>query len=773
MTDNRLWFRRPAAAFTESCPLGNGRLGAMLFGGVTHERVVLNESTMWSGSPQEAERPDAHRALPHVRRLLLEGRNPEAEALVEEAFVCRGKGSGQAKGKDLPYGCYQTLGDLRLEFADAERETTDYRRELDLNDAVARVTYRQNEVTYDRQCFVSAPAQILVLRLEADTPGALSLTATCSRPERARLRCEGNQVILEGQLHNGTDGDGTRFQARLGARLEGGSLAADGDGLHISRADGATLYLAAGTNLADPDFETHVREQLETAMAQPFGTLREEHVADCQRFLKRCRLSLPSTPNSDLPTPERLTGFAEGAADPALAALYFNYGRYLLISSSRPESPLPANLQGLWAEELQTPWNGDFHLDINVQMNYWPAGPTGLVDCQWPLVRLIESLVEPGRTTARAYYDARGWVAHVITNPWGFTAPGERASWGATTSGSAWLCEHLWEHYQFSLDKEYLARIYPVLRESAEFYLDMLIEEPTHAWLVTAPANSPENSFRLPDGSEAHVCMGPTIDMQLLRELFANVIAAATILDVDVDFRGELEHKRGRLAPHQIGRHGQLQEWLEDYEEPDPHHRHTSHLYGLFPAHQITDATPELFAAARVSLERRGDESTGWSLAWRAALWARLMDGQRAHRLLRNLLRPVSTTGYAYHGGGGVYGNLFCAHPPFQIDGNFGGTAAIAEMLLQSHEVVRQADGGECRVLRLLPALPSAWPTGRVIGLRARGGVRLDQEWADGRLVAVSLSSSHDQICILRYRDREVSLQVRAGLPITLDGKLE
>lgn len=759
----RLWFRAPARHFTESLPLGNGRLGAMVFGGVREERIVLNESSMWSGSVEDADLEGAAEALPAIRRLLIEGRNVEAEQLVNRHFVCKGKGSGHARGKDLPYGCYQLLGDMRIEF-DHPEEVSGYLRELDLETAVARVSYESGGARFEREAMVSAPAQAVLVRLSCSRPGGLNFRASLSRPERARTAAEGNRaLVLGGALSDGKGGDGVRFAARLEIQAKGARIFAENGRIRVENATEAVLVLTAATNYTrfaglsgdapDRTCAEHARRA-----RRPWRRLLEEHTADYRRWFTRFSLDL-GPGREDLPMPERLREAYAKGGDPQLAALYCQYGRYLLISSSRPGG-LPANLQGIWAEELQTPWNGDWHLNINVQMNYWPAEVTGLGELHEPLLALTESLVRPGSKTARVYYEARGWVAHTITNAWGFTSPGEQASWGATSSGSGWLCQHLWEHYLFTRDRGFLRRAWPVLEGAARFYADMLIEEPKHGWLVTAPANSPENSFLLPDGRRAAICLGPAFDMQLLRYLFAAVIEASKILDTGEELRRELEEKRARLAPNRIGGDGRLMEWLEEYREAEPQHRHVSHLWGLHPGSEITpEETPELAAAARKSLEGRGDGGTGWSLAWKVSFWARLGDGDRAARLLRNLLKPVSSGESGVRmGGGGTYDNLFCAHPPFQIDGNFGGAAGIVEMLVQSHN----------GVLRLLPALPGQWPEGRVAGVRARGGLAVDLAWRGGRLEEARIRSLAGGPLRVRYSGQTIEREMRAGQAVSV-----
>jgi alpha-L-fucosidase 2 len=768
-SETAIWFDKPAKDFTESSPLGNGRLGAMMFGGVDDERIVLNESSVWSGSRQDADRPDAYKVLPEIQQLLLQGKNPEAETLANANFTCKGPGSGGGQ-----YGCYQVLGNLNLAFqtGDTNLPVTNYRRELDLDDAVANIQFNRGGVKFNREMFVTAPDQVMVLRLSADKSKQISFDARLDRPERFETTGDGdNGLLMTGQLDNGTDGKGVRYVARVRVLNRGGKVSVHGNVLSVSRANEVVLLIAAGTDYQgfagrqtkDPLAAT--MNDLNLAAVESYKSLRKAHIADYQKYSGRVSLQLEpaNAAAAEKPTPERLKTAESGAGDPSLAALHFNFGRYLLISSSRPGG-LPPNLQGIWAQEIHTPWNGDWHLDVNVEMNYWPAEVGNLSDLTQPLFVLISSLQEPGAKTAHDYYNSRGWVTHVLANPWSFTSPGEGASWGATTGGSAWLCQHLWDHYLFTLDRTFLQSAYPIMKGSARFYADLLIEEPKHHWLVIAPANSPENSFRMADGRQAAVCLGPTVMQQMVRYLFGACIQSSQILGVDEDFRNELIAKRARLAPTQIGSDGRIMEWLEEYAEPEPQHRHVSHLWGLYPGDEISPyTTPKLAEAARKTLEVRGDDGVGWSLAYKAELWARLDDGNHAWLLVRKALFPVTSQEMRYDKGGGVYPNLFDACPPFQIDGNFGITAAIGEMLLQS-----QPDK-----IELLPALPDAWKNGRVSGLRARGGFQVDMTWQDGQLISATIHSDMGEPCSVSYGAKTVDIKIEKGRSVTLGGSLD
>ncbi len=740
---NRLWYDKPAEKWEEALPVGNGRLGAMVFGGLATERLQLNEGTLWAGGPYDPVSPEARAALPDARRLIAEGRYKEADALL----------SAKVMARPLHQMPYQTVGDLLLAFPEGGAPA-DYRRDLDLDTATASVSYTHEGVRFTREVFASAPDNVIAVRLTADKPGRISLVASMKTPMAATVTtAEGDTLVMRGR---GGDADGIKgrldYEARVKVLATGGKVSAGADAVTVAGADEVTLLITAATSFkrfddvsGDPTRLT--AETLAAAVQKPFAALRDAQLADHQRLFRRVALDLGQSDSMKLPTDARIARFHEGN-DPQLAALYYQYGRYLLISCSRPGGQA-ANLQGLWNDSTNPPWGSKYTININTEMNYWPAESGNLAECVDPLVSMIEELAASGARTAQSQYGARGWVAHHNTDIWRASAPIDGPFWGMWPTGGAWLCLHLWDRYEFSGDEAELRRFYPLMKGAAEFFLDTLQTDPKHDWLVTSPSISPENAH--PFGTS--VCAGPTMDMQILRDLFAHTIQAAEKLGVDESLREQLAAARARLAPNQIGSAGQLQEWMEDWDmqAADINHRHVSHLYGLFPGRDFNRLdNPSLAAAAKKSLEIRGDRATGWATAWRLCLWAHLGEGDHAFEILRFLLSPERT-----------YPNMFDAHPPFQIDGNFGGAAGIVEMLMQSR-------AGE---IELLPALPAVWPSGRVTGLRARGGFEVDLAWRDGELTEATVRAAKAGSVRLRCGPtvREVSLA--AGDTFRWDGR--
>ena len=739
----RLSYRQPARYWTEALPIGSGRLGAMVFGGVPEERLQLNEDTLWTGKPHAYQHEGAAAHLPTIRRLLAEGKQKEAEDLAAREFM----------SVPLRQEMYQPLGDLLLQFTGHDAHA-DYRRELDLDGAVSTVTYRAGGVRFERTAFSSHPDQVIVERVTSDRPGGLSFAATLTTPH-AGVRTDAidaRTLRLSGRV----GADGTRFAILLQVISDGGTIAAAGGRVSIAGADSTTILVTAATAFRSfrdvgGDSEAAAASAMAAASRRGYDELLARHQADHRALFRRVAIDLGPSPRAAWPTDERIAA-ADKTQDPALAALMFQYGRYLLIASSRPGDQ-PANLQGIWNDRTDPPWGSKYTVNINTEMNYWPAEVASLPECATPLFDMIDDLVVSGRETARAHYGARGWVLHHNTDLWRGTAPINASDHGIWPTGGAWLTQHLWEHYLFSGDREFLARrAYPVMKEAALFFVDYLVRDPKAGFLISGPSNSPE---------QGGLVMGPTMDHQIIRGLFEWTAEAARELGVDADLAATMTRMRSEIAPNRVGRLGQLQEWLEDKDDPQNTHRHVSHLWGVFPGDEITPRTPEFFAAARRSLEMRGDGGTGWSLGWKIAWWARFLDGDRAHRMILNqltLVDPKTASGQ----GGGTYPNLFDAHPPFQIDGNFAATAGITEMLLQSQ-------GGE---IVLLPALPKAWPAGSVSGLRARGGLEVDLSWRAGALERVTLRSKPGGIAQLRWGARSAAVPVPAGGRVGLDGQL-
>ena len=751
-----LWYDKPANGWVEALPVGNGRIGGMVYGGPENDTIQFNEETLWTGQPHDYAHKGAYKYLGKLRQLLWAGKQKEAHELGNEHFMSQ------------PFGqqAYQPFGDIMLTFP-GHGKATDYQRRLDIQKAISSVFYNVDGVKFKREVFASAPGQAMVIHLEASKNGTLNFVAQLDCPHDVYdITVKNNEIILKGKANNypqklGRDGNPypeskLTFEARLKVINEGGGVTEENGSIKVDNARKATLYLVAATSFVNyGDISANPTERCEADLkkleGKSYETLRAEHINDYQQLFNRVSIDLGSSDISKRPTNERLISFKTDN-DQSLVALLYQYGRYLLISSSRPGTQ-PANLQGIWNDKLAPPWDSKYTININTEMNYWPAEITNLSECTAPLIQMLKDLSVTGQNVAREHYNMGGWVAHHNTDLWRGAAPINNANHGIWISGGAWLSEHLWWHYQFSGDKEYLRNTaYPILKEASRFFSEYLVQDPKHPeWLISGPSNSPE---------QRGLVMGPTMDHQIIRNLLANTIEAAGILGIDADFAKMLKAKRDSIAPNQIGQYGQLQEWLDDVDDPKNEHRHVSHLWGLHPGNEIHPLTTPKFAdACKVTLSERGDGGTGWSRAWKINFWARLLDGDHAFLLLNNLMVPSVSQETNMHDRGGLYINLFDAHPPFQIDGNFGATSGITEMLLQSH--LRDENGDYYQ--DILPALPSKLASGKISGIKGRGGFECSIAWENGNLSFLSVKSILGNKLNLRYKGKLISKETTKG----------